>query len=84
MHTNENSLKQRCVFMGSIYDFGLDGLEMFSEIMDFLTLLKIKADVKLSTPEDLLRFIVQYEDYVFLNLRVGLQILLTVATSIAN
>lgn len=82
--TNENSLKQRCIFMGSFYDTDLDGLEMFSEIMDCRMLLKTRADVKLSTPEDLLRFIVQYRDDVFPNLRVGLQILLTVATSIAS
>ena len=82
--TNENSLKQRCIFMGSFYDTDLDGLEMFSEIMDCRMLLKTRADVKLSTPKDLLRFIVQYGDDVFPNLRVGLQILLTVATSIAS
>lgn len=43
-------------------------------------LLKTRAGVKLSTPEDLLRFIVQYGEYVFRNLRVGLQFSLTVAT----
>ncbi|KAJ7317042.1 hypothetical protein JRQ81_003204 [Phrynocephalus forsythii] len=82
--TNEDSLKQSCLFMGSFYDTDMDGLEMFSEIMDCQMLLKTRADVKLLTPEDLLRFIVQYGDDVFPNLRVGLQILLTVATSIAR
>ncbi|XP_076330877.1 uncharacterized protein LOC143236476 [Tachypleus tridentatus] len=82
--TNENSLKQRFVFMGSSYDTDLDGLEMFSEIIYCRMLLKTRADVKLSTPEDLLCFIVQYGDDVFPNLRVGLQIFLTVATSIAS
>ncbi|KAJ7329684.1 hypothetical protein JRQ81_015858, partial [Phrynocephalus forsythii] len=84
--TNENtcSLKQRCLFMGSFYDTDLDGLEMFSEIMDCRMILKTRADVTFSTPEDLLCFIVQYRANVFPNLSVGLQILLTVATSIAS
>lgn len=51
--------------MESIYDTDLDDLEMFSEIMDCRMLLKTRADVKLSTAEDLLRFIVQYGDDVF-------------------
>ncbi|XP_068115887.1 zinc finger MYM-type protein 1-like [Hyperolius riggenbachi] len=82
--TDESTLKQRCIDMGSFYDTDLDGLEMFSEILDCQMLLNTRADVKLLTPEDLLRFIVQYGDDVFPNLRVGLQILLTVATSIAS
>lgn len=74
---NENSLKQRCIFMGNLYDSDLNGL-------DCRMLIKTRNDVQLSTLDDLLRFIVQYGDDVFPNLRVGLQILLTVATSIAS
>jgi hypothetical protein len=48
---NVNSLKQRCIFMGSFYETDLDGLEMFNEIIDGLMLLLTRADVKLSTPE---------------------------------
>lgn len=70
--------------MGSFYDIDLDGLEMFNEIMDCRMLLKTRPDVKISAPENLLCFIVQYRDEnIFPNLRVDLQILLTIATSIA-
>ncbi|KFM73429.1 Zinc finger MYM-type protein 1, partial [Stegodyphus mimosarum] len=81
---NESSLKQCCISMENFYDTDLDGLEMYTEIMDCRMLFKTRADVKLSTPEDLLRFIVQYGEDVFPNLRVGLQILLTIGTSIAS
>jgi len=67
--------------LGRFYDTDLDGSEMFTEIMDCRMLRKTRADVKLSTPEDLLRFIVQYGDDMFPNLRAVLLILLTVATS---
>jgi hypothetical protein len=65
---NVNSLKQRCIFMASFYETVLDGLEMFNEIIDYRMLLQTKADVKLSNPEDLLSFIVQYGGDVFPNL----------------
>jgi len=81
---NASILKTKCIHMGSFYNTDLDGLELFNEVMDCQTLLKTRADIELSTSEDLLRFIVQYGDDVFPNLRVGLQILLTVATSIAS
>lgn len=81
--TNKDSLKQRCISMGRFYDTDLDGLEMFTEIMHCQMLLKTRADQP-STPEDLLFFIMQYGNDVFPNLRVGLQLLLTVATSVAS
>ncbi|XP_035209687.1 uncharacterized protein LOC118184142 [Stegodyphus dumicola] len=84
---NESSLKQCCISMENVYDTDLDGLEMYTEIMDCRMLLKTRADVKLSRsmPEDQRpRFIVQYGEDVFPNLRVGLQILLTIGTSIAS
>ena len=47
-------------------------------------LLKTKVNVKLEKPGDLLRLIKQYGNDAFPNLRVGLQMLLIIATSIAS
>ena len=48
-------------------------------------LISSRINVRLSRPEDLLTFIVKYGDEsVFPNLRIALQILLTVAVSIAS
>lgn len=44
--TNEDSLKQICIFMGSFHNTYLVGLEMFSERMDWQMLVKTRADVK--------------------------------------
>ena len=47
-------------------------------------LLKTRDDIKIDDPADLLLFIISYEEDVFPNLRVSLQILLTIAVSIAS
>lgn len=45
-------------------------------------LLSVRADMKLSKPEELLEFIVQYRDEIlFLNRRIAIQII-TIAVSI--
>ena len=56
--------------MESRYNIDVDGLEMFSEIMDCKQLLR--TVVKLEPPEDLLRFAVQYGDKAFPDLRIGI------------
>ena len=56
--------------------------ELYEEILDFRTLLTTRTE-KISSPEKLLNFIVQYRDEnVFPNIRITLQILLTIAVSI--
>ncbi|XP_066952514.1 zinc finger MYM-type protein 1-like [Macrobrachium rosenbergii] len=83
--TNEAYIKERCINVASFYDTDLYGLELFSEIVDCRMLLKTRDDVLITNPQELLRFIVQYGDEsVFSNLRVALQILLTIAVSIAS
>lgn len=83
--SNEADIKERCIDVANFYDTDLDGLELFSEIVDCRMLLKTRVDVTITTPQELLCFIVQYGDEsVFPNLRVGLQILLTIAVSIAS
>ena len=69
--------------MGNGYETNLDDWEIFSEIMNCRMLLKTGADVKRKTTGPA-RVIAQYGDGAFSNLRVGLQNLLTVATSIAS
>lgn len=44
-----------------------------------------RKGVQISTPEELIKFILQYGDrYVFLNLRVAIQLTLAIAISIAS
>ncbi len=82
--TNEAYIKEKCIELASFYDTDLDDLELFSEIVDCRMLLKTRDDVLISTPHELLCFIVQYGDEsVFPNLRVGFQRLLIIAVSIA-
>ena len=81
--TAKSNLKQRCNHMSNCYETNLDGWEKFSEIMNCRMLLKTGADVKRKTTGPAC-VIAQCEDGVFPNLRVCLQNLLTVATSIAS
>jgi len=54
------------------------------EIEDCKMLLSMRVEILPRTPVDLLEFIVAYGDNAFSNLRIYLQILLTVAGSIAS
>jgi hypothetical protein len=47
-------------------------------------LLRVRDDALLATPLDLLAFIISYGEDVFPNLRIALQILLTISVSIAS
>ncbi|CAI9737342.1 Hypothetical predicted protein [Octopus vulgaris] len=63
----------------------IDSTELFEEILDCRMLLSGREHLQISNPEELLQFIVQYGDEsVFPNIRVAIQILLTVAVSIAG
>lgn len=59
-------------------------LELFNEIIDCRMLLDSRQDVTPKSPLELLTFIVSYGEDVFPNFRVTLQILLTIAVSIAS
>lgn len=76
---NENNLKQTCIFKENFYETDLD---KYTETMDCRMLPKTRADIKLQTPEILLRFITVWRR-LFPNLRIVL-ILLTAGTSIAG
>lgn len=78
-------LKKKCSDFGKFYTSDVDGHELYEEILDCRMLLSRRAEKKISRPEQLLEFIVHYGDEnVFPNLRVALQIMLTIAVSIAS
>ncbi|XP_065077070.1 52 kDa repressor of the inhibitor of the protein kinase-like [Ochlerotatus camptorhynchus] len=72
-------LKTKCENFGQTYNRDVDG-EQYEEILDFRMMISTRTNVKLTRPEDVLLFIVQYGDEsVFPNLRIAIQILLTIA-----
>ena len=73
-----------CTKFGSFYDTDVDGEELYNEIIDCKMLLNTRGDTLPKTPLDLVSFIISYGDDTFPNLRISLQILLTIAVSIAS
>ena len=74
------NLESLCDNFASVYSDDLGGKQLYGEIIDCKMLISSRTSVRLSRPEDLLTFIVEYEDEsVFPNLGIALQILLTVA-----
>ena len=71
--------------LAPIYSDDLDGNQLYGKIIDCKILISSRTNVRLLRPEYLLTIIVEYGDEsVFPNLRIALQILLTVAVSIAS
>ena len=77
-------LCQHCDNFARFYDLDVNGTELFNEIYDCRMLLQTRQDEVPTKPLELLSFIVSYGEDVFPNLRVALQILLTIAVSIAS
>lgn len=70
---------------GEILNDDLDGIELFNDVMDCRTLFKDREGTNIMNATDLSKLIVQYgDDSVFPNLRVAIQIMLTVAISITS
>ncbi|KAG8238966.1 hypothetical protein J437_LFUL018705 [Ladona fulva] len=82
--TDEDAIHQNCADFPNFYDTDINGNELFIEIGDCGMLLSNLTEALPKTPLDLLGFIVFYGDDVFPNLRISLQILLTIAVSIAS
>ncbi|KAG1652640.1 Zinc finger MYM-type protein 1 [Nymphon striatum] len=82
--TDEDAMRRNCADFANFYDTDIDGNELFIEIGDCRMLLSNRTEALPETPLDLLGFIVFYGDDVFPNLRISLQILLTIAVSIAS
>uniref|UniRef100_UPI00358F7EF6 zinc finger MYM-type protein 1-like n=1 Tax=Myxine glutinosa TaxID=7769 RepID=UPI00358F7EF6 len=78
-------LKKKCENLGELYISDVDGQQLYEEILDCRMLPSSRANMKISRPEELLELIVQYGDEsVFPNLRIAIQIMLTIAVSIAS
>src|ERR1700729_1038517 len=81
----DSELKQKCESLCEFYRSDIDGQQLYEEILDCRMLLSSRTNVKIIRPEELLKFIVQYGDEsVFPNLRISIQIMLTIAVSIAS
>jgi hypothetical protein len=78
------ALRSDCTKFGSFYDTDVDGEELYNEIIDCKMLFNTRGDTLPKTPLDLVSFIISYGDDTFPNLRISLQILLTIAVSIAS
>ena len=82
---DSNDLKKKCEHFGELYSSDVDRQQQYEEIFDCRMLLSSRANMKISRPEELFEFIVQYGDEsVFPNLRIAIQIMLTIAVSIAS
>lgn len=75
---SDDILLKQCADLAQFYDTDLQGADLASEILDCRTSLKSRKEVVIRKPTELLQFIVSYGDVVFPNLRVSLQILLTI------
>ena len=82
---DSNDLKKKCENLGELSSSDVDEQQLYEEILDCRMLLSSGANMKISRPEELLKFIVQYGDEnVFPDLRIAIQIMLTIAVSIAS
>ena len=79
-----DSLRHHCIEFGNFYDSDVEGIELLNEVCDCRMLLETRQDTAPKTPTELLSFNVSYGEDVFPNLRVALQILLTIADTIAS
>ena len=82
--TDEDAICQDCTDFANFYDTDINGHELFTEIGDCRMLLSNRTEGQPETPLALLGFIVSFGDDVFPNLRISLQILLTIPVSIAS
>ena len=82
---DSNDLKKKCENLGELYSSDVDGQQLYEEILDCRMLLSSRANMKISRREELFEFIVQYGDEsVFPDLHIAIQIMLTIAVSIAS
>ncbi|XP_055874546.1 uncharacterized protein LOC129924311 [Biomphalaria glabrata] len=79
-----NDIQQHCATLADFYKTDIDGTELFVEISDCSMLLKTRPDATPSSPLELLSFIISYGNDIFPNLRIALQIMLTISVSVAS
>lgn len=81
---DNSDLKKKCRSLGESYSCDIDKQQLYEEILDCRMLLSTRT-AKISRPEELLDFIVQYGDEgVFPNLRIATQIMLTISIFTAS
>ena len=82
---NEDSLLPHCVDLAIAYEGDVDAISLLLEIMDCRMLMKKRPSSEVpSTPEELLKFTIQYGKDVFPNLGTAMQCLLTISVSVAS
>lgn len=84
---DDDVLKQKCLDTAQSYNTDIDGKELYTEIIDCRMLFRTRTDSDpghVLTALHLLSFIASYGNDVFPNLRICLQIMLTVAVSVAS
>lgn len=82
---DENELNTNCYTFGEFYRSDGSAQDLYAETLDCPLLFSRRVDRRLSKPEELLKFIMQYgDDTVFPKLCVAIQIKLAVAVSIPS
>ncbi|XP_067136404.1 uncharacterized protein [Centruroides vittatus] len=80
-----DDLKKKCKEFRDLYDYDVNGKQLYEEILDVQMLTSTRKNINIKKSEELFEFILQYGDEsIFSNLRISIQILLTIAVSIAN
>jgi hypothetical protein len=85
----DGELRSQCLHFGETYSSDVNGNELLQEVFDCRLLIKQRqqkgSDFKQpTTPEELVKFIVSYGDDIFPNMKIALQMLLTVSVSTAS
>lgn len=83
--TDKDRLKAKCHEFGEFYINDINSDLLYKDIEDFLMLMETRVNTDiLNNPINILKFIIGYGNDVFPDLRIALQILLTIAISIAT
>ncbi len=80
----DNVLEKNCKNLGEFYNTDFNGTKLYVEICYCKMLLRSRTEIEPKTPLELPTFIISYREDVFPNLRVALQMLLTISVSIAT
>ena len=82
--TDSIKLKENCLNLAQFYNSDINGNELCNEINDCRMLLIERKEEIPKSPIDLLKFVISYGEDVFPNLRISLQILLTIGVSVST
>ena len=85
--SKENRLEEKCSNLAKCYPGDIEGHELYRELKDCKMLIRKRTQTDFPEPKvatDLLEFIICYGEDAFPNLRIALQILLTIGVSVAS